>query len=85
MALLVVLIVVVFLAGLSMELKLGRLVRISLAIHDQLKELVELQKAATAKSAYAQAPPPTLPASTAKPEPRPSDVAPAAPKVYRID
>lgn len=80
MALLAALVVVVFLVGLSMELKLGRLIRISHAIHDQLKELVELQKASIAKNPAAQTPPPTLLA----PPPRPNEAA-TTPKVYRID
>lgn len=84
MVLLVILVIVVFLVGLSMELKLGRLIRISLAIHDQLKELVELQKAATAKMPGAQSPPSALSARQSPPAPRASDTA-TVPDVYRID
>jgi hypothetical protein len=84
MALLAILVIVAFLVGLSMELKLGRLIRISLAIHDQLKELVDLQKASAAQTPPAQATGPSLPAPPAPPSRRPSDTATAA-EVYRID
>lgn len=84
MALLVVLVIVVFLVGLSMELKLGRLIRISLAIHDQLKELVQLHKANTVKSSTEPAATPALPMPPSQPAPRRRDAA-TEPEVYRID
>ena len=76
--------VVVFVALAIIEQKLGRLVRIGLAIHENLKELLELQKktegSRTNSASSEQAPltlPPPMPVAIPKPK--------EEPEVYRID